>query len=134
MILKTLTLAACLVSAATAVAMAQGDPGTGPRGGYDNNNGMPPKAYKGPGGMPGYASAEYQGKAGFYDQASGSMSDNNGMPPKAYKGPGGMPGYASSEYQARPLYNQAYDESGNSGVPPASYTGPGGMKVYKGAK
>ena len=133
MILKTLTLAACLISATTAVAMAQSAPATSPRGGYDNN-GMPPKAYKGPGGMPSYASSEYQRRVGLYNQAYGGPYGDNGMPPKGYKGPGGMPQYASSEYQARPSNVQPYEESGNNGMPPAAYTGPGGMKAYKGGE
>lgn len=129
MMLKTLTLAACLISATTAVAMAQG--ATGPRGGYDND-GMPPRAYKGPGGMPSYASSEYRGRANVYDRAS-EWNGNNGMPPKAYRGPGGMQSYASSEYQGRAnVYDQASDWNDNNGMPPASYKGPGGMKAYKG--
>jgi len=122
MTLKTLALAAVLITGATSLAMAQAGPvtGTGP-------GARPPASYKGPGGMPSYTSSQYQHNPALYDQAAGVA-----MPPKSYKGPGGMPSYAESQSQPAAIDNKASSGGNDSnGMPPAGYKGPGGMPRYK---
>jgi hypothetical protein len=53
---------------------------------------MPPKSYKGPGGMPSYAASQSQ-PAAIDNKASSGGNDSNGVPLASYKGPGGMPRY-----------------------------------------
>ena len=120
MTLKTLTLAALLITGATSLAMAQAGPvtGTGP-------GATPPASYKGPGGMQSYNSSQYQNHA-LYDQAPGA-----GMPPKSYKGPGGMPSYAASQQPAAIDDKASSGGNDSNGVPPTGYKGPGGMPRYK---
>jgi hypothetical protein len=120
MTLKAATLATVLIAGATSLAMAQNGPvtGTGPRA-------TPPASYKGPGGMPNYAAAQYRGDGALYNQAPSA-----GMPPKSYKGPGGMPSYAAAQPAA--IDNKASSGGNDSnGMPPKSYKGPGGMPSYK---
>jgi hypothetical protein len=96
--LKSLAIAAVLIAGATSLAMAQSGPATGgqpPVGGGANasNNGMPPAAYKGPGGMPSYKGADFNQAPALYNQAPGGVAASTGTPPAGYKGPGGMPTY-----------------------------------------
>ena len=95
--LKTITMAAAMIAGATSLAMAQSGPATGGQppvaGGANASNGMPPAAYKGPGGMPTYKGSDFSSGPALYNQAPGGAQANTGMPPTGYKGPAGMPTY-----------------------------------------
>jgi hypothetical protein len=97
--LKTVALAAAFIAGATSLTMAQN------AGGTNDNNGMPPGGYKGPGAYQSYKSSEFQRPA----------NANDTMPPASYKGPAAYQSYSSSEFQpGNPAANAA--ASGGSGT------------------
>lgn len=75
--LKTVVVAAALLGGTTSLAMAQ------------NNNGMPPSSYTGPGAYQSYKSEQFRAPA----------NTNTNMPPQSYKGPGAYQSYSPSDFQ-----------------------------------
>jgi len=95
--LKTIVMAVAMIAGATSWAMAQSGPATGGEppvaGGANASTGMPPAAYKGPGGMPTYKGSDFSSGPALYNQAAGGAPATTGTPPAGYKGPAGMPTY-----------------------------------------
>jgi hypothetical protein len=112
--LKKVTLAAALIAGATSLAMAQGGYQSPGASGANDGNGMPPQAYKGPGGMQNYSASKFQGSPTLYNQASSETNGDSGMPPKTYKGPGAMQNYSASEFGGRTAANAAASGGGGT--------------------
>jgi hypothetical protein len=83
--LKTIVMAVAMIAGATSWAMAQSGPATGGEppvaGGANASTGMPPAAYKGPGGMPTYKGSDFSSGPALYNQAAGGAPATTGTPP-----------------------------------------------------
>lgn len=101
--LKTLTLAAVLITGATSLTMAQNAPGGG-------NSGMPPESYKGPGAYQSYKPSDFQqGNTGTNAAASGgsgthSTSQRTGSAENTQKVLRNQQGYRTGSYR---IYSRA---------------------------